>query len=215
MPPLDEVNVYIQNADLQELLGLQGVIHEVGILLKSDDMLIGFQNKYKKLFPALQIESWRELSPETDLLVKTVDIYSYIILIIILIALSFGIMNTMLMSVLERKHEIGMMMALGMSRQRLLLLILLESFFLTMAGIPIAIIAGIIVAGYYEKNGLDLTNMGQDLMESFGFDPMIYPSFPTDKLAGIIILVLVTALISSLLPAWKSLKLDPVTALQK
>ena len=84
-----------------------------------------------------------------------------------------------------------------------------------MAGIPVAVIAGLGAAGYYKKNGLDLSNMGTDLMESFGFDTMIYPSFPTEKITGIIVLVFITALVSSLLPAWKSLRLDPAEALQK
>lgn len=213
--PLDEINIYVKNKDLQDLIGLENGIHEIAIKLFEDEQVESVKQDYQMMFPQLQIQTWKEISPETDLLVRTVDTYSYIILVIILIALSFGIMNTMLMSVLERKHEIGMMLALGMSRNRLLLLIILESFFLTMAGIPVAVIAGLGAAGYYEKHGLDLSNMGTDLMESFGFDTMIYPSFPTEKITGIIVLVFITALVSSLLPAWKSLRLDPAEALQK
>ena len=213
--PLDEINIYVKNEDLQELIGLKTGIHEIAIKLNKDEQVEQVQQYYQSMFPQLQIETWKEISPETDLLVRTVDTYSYIILIIILIALSFGIMNTMLMSVLERKHEIGMMLALGMSRTRLMWLIILESFFLTIAGIPLAILLGVAVSGYYEKHGIDLSNMGTDLMESFGFDTMIYPSFPTEKIMGIVMLVFVTAIVSSLLPAWKSLKLNPTEALQK
>jgi putative ABC transport system permease protein len=213
--PLDEINIYVKNEDLQELIGLKTGIHEIAIKLNEDEQVEQVQQYYQSMFPQLQIETWKEISPETDLLVRTVDTYSYIILIIILIALSFGIMNTMLMSVLDRKHEIGMMLALGMSRNRLMWLIILESFFLTIAGIPLAILLGVAVSGYYEKHGIDLSNMGTDLMESFGFDTMIYPSFPTEKIMGIVMLVFVTALVSSLLPAWKSLKLNPTEALQK
>jgi ABC-type antimicrobial peptide transport system permease subunit len=148
-------------------------------------------------------------------MVETIDIYSFIILIIILIALSFGIMNTMMMSILERRHEIGMMMALGMNRFRIISMVFTETFLLTTIGIPIAIGVGYFIIHHYQTTGLDLSSMGKDLMESFGFDPLIYPSLPKEKIPYITMLVFFTALISSILPIWKSLRLDPSTALQK
>jgi len=213
--PLDEANVYVDKSELQQLLGIGSNIHEIAVILNYDDSVSAIQNRYQTKYENLLVESWQELSPETDLMVKTVDTYSYIIVIIILIALSFGIINTMMMTVLERRREIGMMVALGTSRGRLMLLILLETFFLTIVGIPVALIAGFLVTGYYQRNGLDLSGMGRDMMQSFGFDPMIYPSFPADKLPGIIILVFLAAVFSSLFPAWKSLQMNPAETLQK
>ena len=213
--PLDETNIYIKNIDLQHLLGMENKVHEISVLLKQDEPLSQKLNTYQNLFPSLNIESWRSLSPETDLMVETIDIYSFIILIIILIALSFGIMNTMMMSILERRHEIGMMMALGMNRFRVISMIFIETFLLTTIGIPIAIGIGYFIIQYFQTNGLDLSGMGKDLMESFGFDPLIYPSLPKEKIPYITMLVFFTAIISSILPIWKSLQLDPSSALQK
>jgi putative ABC transport system permease protein len=213
--PLDEANVYVDKSELQQLLGIGRNIHEIAVILNNDDSVSPIQHRYQTKYENLLVESWQELSPETDLMVKTVDTYSYIIVIIILIALSFGIINTMMMTVLERRREIGMMVALGTGRGRLMLLILLETFFLTIVGIPVALIAGFLVTGYYQRNGLDLSGMGRDMMQSFGFDPMIYPSFPADKLTGIIILVFLAAVFSSLFPAWKSLQMNPAETLQK
>lgn len=108
-----------------------------------------------------------------------------------------------------------MMLALGMNRIKLLLLIMTETFFLTITGIPIAMLIGRIAANHYEKKGMDLSGMGRDMMESFGFETMIFPSYPTDKMNFIILLVFATALLSSILPIIKSLRMDPVSALQK
>jgi ABC-type lipoprotein release transport system permease subunit len=161
--PLDEVNVYISRKDLQDMLGLGNQVHEIAIVLQDDTLL----NRKTKLlahqFPTLAVESWKELSPETSLMAETVDTLSYIILVIILVALSFGIMNTMMMSILERRHEIGMMMALGMGRLPLLMLIMTETFFLTITGIPIALAIGTITIEHYAKKGMDLSGMGKDL----------------------------------------------------
>ena len=213
--PLDEANVYVDRSELQQLLGIGANIHEIAVILKSDDSVSVIQRRYQQAFPGLIVESWQDLSPETDLMVKTVDVYSYVIVIIILIALSFGIINTMMMTVLERRREIGMMVALGTGRGRLLALIFLETVFLTVVGIPIALIAGVLITGYYQKNGLDLSGMGREMMQNFGFETLIYPSFPLDKMPGIIMLVFLAAILSSLFPAWKSLQLNPAETLQK
>lgn len=213
--PLDEVNVYIHRNDLQEMLGLGNQVHEIAIVLQDDTLLHRTVVRLAHQFPSLAVESWKELSPETSLMAETVDTLSYIILVIILVALSFGIMNTMMMSILERRHEIGMMMALGMGRFPLLMLIMTETFFLTITGIPIALAIGTTAIEHYAKKGMDLSGMGKEMMESFGFETMIYPDFPSDKIGFIILLVFATALLSSILPILKSLRMDPVSALQK
>lgn len=213
--PLDEKNVYVNIKELNVLLGIPNSFQEVVILLRNDADVNKIQQELQQQFPAYQIESWREISPETDLMVKTVDQYSYIIMFIIMFALAFGIINTMLMAILERTREIGVMMALGTNRIKIFLLIFLETTFLTLAGTPVGIFIGWGTIVYFNKHGLDLSGMGQEMMNSFGFGTMIYPEFPTDKLTGVLIIVIGTALISCLFPAVKALKLQPVEALRR
>lgn len=213
--PLDEKNVYVNIKELNVLLGIPNSFQEVVILLRNDADVNKIQQELQQQFPAYQIESWREISPETDLMVKTVDQYSYIIMFIIMFALAFGIINTMLMAILERTREIGVMMALGTNRIKIFLLIFLETTFLTLAGTPVGIFIGWGTIVYFNKHGLDLSGMGQEMMNSFGFGTMIYPEFPTDKLTGVLIIVIGTALISCLFPAVKALKLQPAEALRR
>ena len=213
--PLDEANVYVLLTTLNELLLTGDAFHEIAILLNRDEDLQAVQEKLRSAYPSLLVESWKVISPETELMVKTVDEYSYIIMIVILVALAFGILNTMLMSVLERTKEIGMMVALGTPRLSIFLLVLLEAVFLTIAGTPIGLLAAYLITGHYQKHGLDLSGMGKDMMASFGFDTTIYPSFPWEKLIIILILVVGTALLSCLLPALKALRLKPVEALRR
>lgn len=213
--PLDEVNVFMRDETLAELLGIPGQRHEMVVILHADDSLEAVQSQLKQQYPALLVESWKALSPETDLMINTVDYYSYIIVIIILVALSFGIVNTMMMSVLERRKEIAMMTALGIGSKRMLWLITIETVFLTMVGIPVAILVGWLVVDYFHRKGLDLSGMGEEMMKSFGFENLIYPGFPVEKLPAIILLVFISALLASVFPAVKSLRIDPARALQK
>lgn len=213
--PLDEVNVFMRDETLAELLGIPGQRHEMVIILHADDSLEAVQSQLKQQYPALLVESWKALSPETDLMINTVDYYSYIIVIIILVALSFGIVNTMMMSVLERRKEIAMMTALGIGSKRMLWLITIETVFLTMVGIPVAILVGWLVVDHFHRKGLDLSGMGEEMMKSFGFENLIYPGFPVEKLPAIILLVFISALLASVFPSVKSLRIDPARALQK
>ncbi|MGN6394724.1 MAG: ABC transporter permease [Mucilaginibacter sp.] len=213
--PLDERNVYVRIADLDNLLNILGAFHEIAVLLKNDEEVVSVQTLLQRRFPGYQIENWREISPETDLLIKTTNQYSYIIMVIIMFTLAFGIVNTMLMAILERTREIGMMVALGTTRIRVFFLILTETIFITVAGAPAGILAGWIVVGYFNKSGLNIAGMGKEMMSSFGFGTMVYPEFPGDKLPGILLIVIGTAIISSLFPAIKALRLRPAAALMR
>ena len=172
---LDEINIYVQREEVNPLLLLQDDFHEISLQVKPDADLLNMQERLQNKFPHLLVESWHELSPETDLMARTVDEMSYIIIVIILFALSFGIINTMLMAVLERTREVGMMIALGTSRIRIFSLIFLETLFLTLASSPVGLGISWIIISYYHKKGLDLSNMGKEMMSSFGFETTIYP----------------------------------------
>lgn len=213
--PLDEMNVYLLQSTLNELLQTGNGFHELAVHLRKDADLPALLQELRRSYPQLRIESWQDLSPETDLMVKTVDQYSVIILAIVLVALAFGILNTMLMAVLERTREIGMMTALGMSRLRIFFLVMMETIFLTLAGAPLGLGPAFLITSHYQKNGLDLSGMGEDMMASFGFETMVYPEFPWDKITMVLIMVGITALLACLLPSWKALRMQPVEALKK
>ncbi len=90
--------------------------------------------------------NWKELSPEMSYLTETMDMYMYIFIIIILLALLFGIINTMLMVVMERRKEIGMLMAIGMQKFKIFRMIVVESILLSLVGGIVGIIIGAGVA---------------------------------------------------------------------
>jgi ABC-type lipoprotein release transport system permease subunit len=212
--PLDERNVYIKKEVLSDLLGLKNTVHEIAIILQSDEAVENMLPQLKKQLPELEVADWRTLSPETNLLVKTVDDYSYVVIIIIMFALAFGITNTMLMAVLERRREIGMLMALGTSSIRISGLILMETILLTLAGTPVGFLLGWTGIRYFNKTGLDLSGSGKELMASFGFSTRLYPEFPNDKMLNIFLIVSLTALLSGIFPLIKTLTLKPAEALR-
>lgn len=213
--PLDERNVYVTRESLSKLLGIGVATHEAVVLLYHDEDLDKVATAFQDKFPTLLLEKWQDLSPETDLMVDTLNQYSYIMLIIIMLALAFGIINTMLMAILERTRELGMLLALGMNKLKLFFLILEETVFLTVAGCPFGLLLSWFTINYFNRTGMDLSFFGDEMMSSFGFTSFIYPEFPFDKIIGMLLIVVITALLSSLFPAIKALRLRPVEALRK
>lgn len=213
--PLDERDVYVNRAALDYYLGIKNSSHEVAVILLHDDLIETAKNDLVKEFPDYRIETWKENSPETDLMVSTIDQYTGIIIMIIMIALAFGIINTMLMSVLERTREIGMLTALGMNRARFFLLILTETVLLTTVGVPVGLVASWFTINSLGNSGIDISSFSGAAMSGFGFSSMIYPEFPVDSLRMVMTIVIGTALVSSIFPSLKAIKLQPADALRR
>jgi ABC-type lipoprotein release transport system permease subunit len=149
---------------LNKLLSIGPDAHELVVLLQHDEDLDKVITSAQKMFPTLKIERWEDLSPETELMVNTVNQYAYIILIIIMLALAFGIVNTMLMAILERTRELGMLLALGMNKGKLFFLILSETIFLTLVGCPFGLVISWFVINYFNGKGIDLSIFGDEMM---------------------------------------------------
>ena len=212
---LDERNLYIRYNEMAELVGVPGRVHEAAILLDSDEALEPARLQLSKALPGLRTEAWTDISPETAYILSSIDSSSRILLAILFLALGFGIVNTMLMAVLERTREIGMLMAVGMSKLRLFGMVLLETLLLTLVGTPLGILVGVSVVHHFERQGIDLSPVAGNLMKSFGFEAVIYPWLPMRQLWEIVVIVFLTALIAAVFPAWKALRLNPAAAIRK
>jgi len=102
----------------------------------------------------------------------------YIIIGIIMMALSFGIINTMSMAVLERRRELGRLMCVGMSKTKIFSMIMVETLFLALLGGPLGILFAYYSVWQGSKTGLDLAAFSVGLA-SYGVDSVIYPVLPT------------------------------------
>ncbi|HEU5293018.1 MAG TPA: FtsX-like permease family protein, partial [Cyclobacteriaceae bacterium] len=213
--PMDERIVYVNADDLNRLIGTHDQYHELAILLKSDLLLDQAKVDLQHILNGYQIETWQEISPETRLMIETTNQYSLIFIVIIMLALAFGIINTMLMAILERSREIGMLVALGMNKVRLFLLVLWETVLLTMVGVPFGFGSAWIVVNYYNQVGIDISGISGEAMSGFGFSSLIRPEFPWSQLLMVIYIVIATALFASLFPSYKALRLQPVDAMRQ
>ena len=209
----DKSSIFVKQKDLTNYTGLGDKIHEIAILTSSMEMVEIVKSDLKKIGKDYNVESWDELSPELGYAQEMMGTMIYIFMGIILLALSFGIVNTMLMAVLERKKELGMLMAVGMNKKRIFFMIVLETLFLAMIATPIGMLLSKFSIEYFGVNGIDLSSVAQGL-ESFGIGSKIYTYLPNDMYFRITLFTLIVTLIASIFPARRALKLNPVEALR-
>lgn len=212
--PFDETNVFVDKKDLAVITSTNDGIDEIAILLKSSKDVDGFTVELRKLYPALKTETWMEVAPEMNLIVSSSGQSMIIYMSIIMLALSFGIINTMLMAVLERTREIGMLTALGMTKLKVFVMILMETVFLVFSALPIGLILGTATVLYFGHIGIDRSG-SKAVLESFGMSEIIYPSLTFKDYQIILLLVIITSFISAIFPAQKALSLNPSEAIRK
>lgn len=212
---LDEENVYVLKDHLRELLNLKPAeSNEIAILLKNEEDLKAVKNYVAGLVPTGKVEDWKELSPELGLVIESFNLYTYLISGIILLALIFGIINTMLMSILERVRELGMIMAIGLNKRKLFSMILLETLFLTLIGCPIGLLMGWLSIEYFGEYGINISRFSEGL-SSYGFSSVIYPALDNQKYAIVAIMCVITSLLAAIYPAYRALQLNPAEAIRK
>lgn len=212
--PYDESNIFIRAEDAGLLAGLPGQFNEIALLLEKDQDLDKVSAALVNKYPLLEVKNWMEISPEMELLVTAMDQMMIFYMGIIMLALAFGIINTMLMSVLERTREIGMLLSLGMNKFRIFGMILLETVFLVLAGCPAGILPAMLTIMYTRRNGIDLS-IFSDTFSSFGYSNVVFPSLKLGQFGMIMLLVVMTALFSALFPARRALSLKPAEAIRK
>lgn len=209
----DEMNVYLKQEDIFRILDSQPIIHEIAIRSQVVDNINVVRDNLRRDYSNLQIESWDEMAPELAYVSDTTGIYMYIFVGIILFALLFGITNTMLMSVVDRIRELGVLIAIGMKKGKIFIMIVLESIFLSLTGGFCGIVIGGISTGYYGSVGIDLTIISGSL-ESFGATSILYPFLPTVMYVTLTIMIVIAANIAAVLPAWKATHLVPSEAIR-
>lgn len=210
----DESVVFVRNRDASRLVNLpEPDAHEVAVLLDNDAFTPSVKQLLSNRFPRLEVQEWHQLSPEAGYLVSIMSQYMIIILIVILLALCFGIINTMLMVVLERVHELGMLMAIGMSRRRIFRMIMLETVFLSLTGGALGLGVAYLVVHYYFVHGLDLY-FWKEAYESIGYSSVIHPFIAIRDLLQTTSLIIITGILSAIYPAYKALKINPADAIR-
>lgn len=209
----DKTTIFAQRDDLARIFNLDGQLHEIAIIVDDINQIPIITAELQEMFPNLSVESWKTLAPELSLMTDTTMQFLVIFIVIVLLALAFGTTNTMLMGVIERVRELGVIVALGMSHGRIFLMIVLETVFLAVTGGVVGMILSYASIEILYRTGINLSIVSKGLA-AFGSSEILRPILPWQAYPIIGAFVIVTAIIAAIYPAIKAIKLNPVEAIR-
>jgi len=228
-PNFDRMGVLMSIEAYQQLMYLQDGFHELVVKLDDINQLTGVQTELESAMQKLvheqpldelggqpKVRNWRELVPMIADMLEISKTMVFIVGFIIIGLASMGMLNTMLMAVHERSHEFGILLAIGMKRRWLLLMVLLESFFLSLVSALAGSLLGLAVVGYFEKHGIDLSGSLPDGYDWGGiiFEPVMQVHLEIMDLFSACALMILITLVSSLIPSWRIVRLKPAEVMR-
>ena len=162
---------------------------------------------------SLTSQVWFEKEPIKTIIEVSGAILGTIATIIVFIT-ALGVLNTMLMSVLERTAEIGVLRAMGMSRSTLVGIFVVESILISLVGGLIGASLGSGIAIAMRSRGVDLGSAAESAPDTLPINRVLYPEWEPEMALIAAGLALVMALLGAFLPAIRALKIEPVTAMR-
>ncbi len=202
----DNVTAFVQNTDLMPYLDIpDGVVHEVAVAVNNLQECDKAKQKLSRLLPDHDVKKWDEVYPLMQLLGAWQKIANFLFLALFFTALAFSIANFMLMSVLERKGEFSMLKKVGMGGNHITLMIVIETFFVTLIGTMIGLILCLIVVLISSKSGIDIQFIFNN-QTGYGFGTIIYPMVNKRDFVHIFVLVSIISMMAAISPVKKVLK---------
>ena len=213
LPALEETRVYAARHTLQALLGLENRVSQVVIVDADYRDVEALYRRLGQATPAeLEILPWYEIDTYLAAMFDMMDGFVLVWVIIIFLALSFGLVNTLVMAIFERVREIGLIQALGMRPSLIVYQILLESLLLLSIGLAIGNALAVLTVVPL-KDGLDVSIVAEG-MAMMGAGSILYPNLTLHDMLLANGVVIVLGILTSILPAWRASRLDPVRALK-
>jgi ABC-type lipoprotein release transport system permease subunit len=161
-----------------------------------------------------EVLGWPRLLPMVAVSVRFHEVVSYVVLLVFFVVVAAAVANPVLMAVLERTREFGIMLALGMSRARLLGLVLLETMLLGAAGLVLGNAVGLAVTGYFAAAGMNLSAFETGLRTMPGLSDVVYTVVLPGRSLMLSALVFAIACLMAVYPAAKAAGLEPVQAIR-
>jgi ABC-type lipoprotein release transport system permease subunit len=211
---VDRAGVFMTEAAFRELFVMPEGAHQIIVRRPPDVDLDTATTGVKDLAPDLDVKSWRELMPTIASMLDASRGSSYILYLIVYIAIGIVILNAMLMSVFERIREFGVLKAVGVGPLGVLRLILLESGVLTGLAILIGGTLSILPMWYLINTGIDFSEFGNLTIQGIAWDPIWKAVLTDETYAGPIATFVAVIALAVMYPAIKAAVIRPVSAMR-
>lgn len=210
----EEQWIYAGLETVQTLLSMGDRISEIAVAGGNYRDVEALLARVREAAPAsAEVLPWTELEPYLGMMMGVMDGFVLVWIVVIFLALSFGLVNTLMMAVFERVREIGLMQALGMKPAAILYQVLLESLMLLALGLVLGNLLAVLTI-WPIRDGIDLSAVAEGF-EMMGASSTLYPALHGRDLVTANGVVLVLGILTGLLPAWRASQYRPVEAIAK
>jgi len=210
----EENYLFAGKKTVQKMLGIGDQVSEL-VVVGDDyrDVDAEFEKVSQLVDGNVEVKRWFELDPYLGTMLGVMDGFVLVWIIVIFLALSFGLVNTLVMAVFERVREIGLMLALGMKPINILGQIVVESLLLLAIGLAMgSALAWATVQPI--KDGIDVSIVSEG-MDMWGMSSVLYPELLLSDVVLANVVVLVLGFLASLSPAWRASRYEPIEAITK
>jgi putative ABC transport system permease protein len=205
---MDAGVIYLPLAVAQTLLGVEDhQVTQISLILRREGDSQTLASRLRKFLSGKTVEvlTWRESMPMLAQILRLDRSFNYVMNIVVLTMVGLGILNTILMRVLERRYELGVCAALGLRPLQLATMILSESLALTAISLTMGLVLGLSINHYFATSGLDFRWVfGHGLPPALVFDPILYSRLNPDRITSSVVVVFIMATLISLYPALKA-----------
>lgn len=216
VPDIDRAIVEMPLGYFQDMFTMDGTGHQVVITTPDLSFVDATKLEVEGLLPrtgGLVVHDWDELQPGLRQAIQADLSTAFFMYGVLVVLVAFSVLNTQLMSVLERTHEFGIVMALGVTPGRLGRLVLLETAMMGTLGLVLGALVGSLLTLWFTVNGFSYPGM-EEMAANFNLPSRIYPRLSMLTLLGGPAVVFVFSILSALYPALRLHRLRPVEAIQ-
>lgn len=215
-PDLNDKALFMPLAAAQDLYGADGLITSYVLSLHNPiQMQSSAANLRAVLGKAYEVMTWEQMIPDIKQHIESDTNNMKYIQGILYLLICFGIFGTLLMMMVERRAEMGMLVAIGMKKALLSSLLSIESIITVLSGCMLGILASIPLIFYLNKYPLRMAGETAKAYQRFGFEPIFPASTSSANFVEQGLIVLVMGLLLSLYPVYKVIRLDPVKAMKR
>lgn len=200
----------------QDTFFMEGAGHQISIVGDDLDSVSALQSEVRALLPAtdeLVVHDWSELQPGVKQAIQADMGSSFFMYLILVVLVAFSVLNTQLMSVLERTREFGIVMSLGLKPGRLGRLVVLETALMGLMGTFIGMLAGAAITAWVGTVGFTLPGM-DEMAAQFNLPARMFPQVSALSLFAGPLVVFLFTLLASIYPAVRLHWLHPVAAMR-
>jgi len=214
-PQLNKQMVYLPIKLAQQLFGAEGRVTDMILKIQDINQATTVAQELAASLPDYEIMDWQTLLPELNQMIEAERTENIIFLGILYLLISFGIFGTILMMLMERQFEFGVLVAIGMQKAKLSGVIILENILISVLGALVGTVVSVPVILYFYLYPIQITGTLKETYENFGFEPVFYFSIEPYIFYSQTLVVLCIALLLSLYPLVSVFRLKPVQAMRK